>query len=108
MTANNTYAGNIYLISGLANGREVFLGKAIDEPFQEILTLKGKSISISPHGTLVVRPFETLVNFPINDPKHPSQQITDAEAIAEGTAVLGSPAIQINRNSSSAAPAATR
>lgn len=99
MTANNTYAGNLYLVSGLANGREIFLGKAIDEPFQELLTLKGKSISFSPHGTLVVRPFETLVNFPLNDPRHPSQQITDTEAIAEATSVLSTATIQIHRSS---------
>ena len=96
MNANNSYVGNMYLISGLADGREVFLGKAVDEPLQELLTLEGKSISLSPHGALVVRPFATLMNFPLNDPRHPYQQITDTVALAEATNVLNAAAIQIH------------
>ena len=96
--SSKTTTGSFFLVSALANGREVFLGRAIDEPFQEQLTLEGKSLSFTPQGYLVVRPFATIVTFPLQDPNHPVQNVTDPEVTREVTDVLDMSVIQIHRS----------
>jgi len=88
MHATKNVTGNLYFVSGLANGREVFLGKAIDEPFQGQLTLEGKSIGLTPQGLMVVRPFRTIANFPIADATLLRENINLPEAIVEANKVL--------------------
>ncbi|TDJ65840.1 MAG: hypothetical protein E2O39_17455 [Planctomycetota bacterium] len=97
MTTMKTLTGNLFFVSGLSNGREVFLGKAIDEPFEDMLTLEGKTIGFTPQGIMVVRPFTTLVSFPWRDPNTPIQQLTDAGAIHEAQALMGAALSQIQR-----------
>ncbi len=35
-----TFAGKYVLVSGILEGREVFLGKAVDEPFSDQLSVE--------------------------------------------------------------------
>jgi hypothetical protein len=84
MTPNvRSFAGKFIFVSGLAGGREVFLGRAIDEPFSDQISIEGKPIAFTPQGFLVIRPFTTVVNFPIKDPNFQIQFITNQDAVEE-------------------------
>lgn len=81
-------AGRHVLVSGIANGCEVFLGKAIDEPYQDQQTIEGKAIGLTPQGFLTVKPFTTLARFPIRDSSCQIQQIPHNEAKIEADKLL--------------------
>ncbi len=81
-------AGRHVLVSGIASGREVFLGKAIDEPYQDQQTVEGKAIGLTPQGFLTAKPFTTLVRFPIRDSNCQIQQIPHPEAKSEADKLL--------------------
>jgi len=78
-----TQTGKFVFVSGINGGREVFFGRPIDEPYNDAMTIEGKSASFTPQGFLVVRPFVTLCSFPIKNPGCQIQHITNAEAINE-------------------------
>ncbi len=96
MQTTKTYMGKLYFVSGISGGREAFLGKAIDEPYEGYLSLEGKTVSITPQGVMTIRPFATLINFPIRDPICTIQQIHLAEVRDEAKAVLESSIAQIS------------
>jgi len=81
--ASSSYAGKYVFVSGIAGGREVFLGRAIDEPFDDHLMVEGKPIAIGAHGQMVMRPFVTQSKFATNSPHIQIQAITTAEAANE-------------------------
>ena len=81
-------AGKLFIVSGLSNGREIFLGKAIDEPYEEYLTLEGKLLSCGPQGTIVARPFLTTANFYLKDPAKSIQHISHPKAHEEAIQLL--------------------
>ena len=85
------------MVSGLNQGREVFIGKAVDEPFQGNLALEGKMMGFTPQGYLVVRPFSTLANFPVEETNTPCQKITDPAVVTEATNLLNSSTTQVHR-----------
>jgi hypothetical protein len=97
MPTTKSLTGNLFFVSGVSNGREIFLGRAIDEPFEDTLTLEGKAIGFTPQGIMVVRPFATMVSFPWRDPNTPIQELTDPGAIREAQTLLASTIQQINR-----------
>jgi hypothetical protein len=78
-----SHTGKYVFVSGINGGREVFFGRPIDEPYGDHITVEGKSISFTPQGFMVVRPFVTLCNFPTKNPNCQVQQITNQEAINE-------------------------
>jgi len=86
MTAQ--FAEKHVLVAGLAGGREVFLGKVVDEPLSDPLTVEGKSLFLTPRGLLGAKPFTTLVRLPLRDPSCPIQRVADAEADAECDEIL--------------------
>jgi len=102
-------AGKLFFVSGLTGGREVFLGKAVDEPFQEHLTLEGKVLSMTPGSSspaggvpsrhLVVRPFQTTVNFGLREPGYSVQHLSNAAARDEASALLELAATHVSRTS---------
>ena len=83
MTTTQSFAGKFYLISGFANGNEVFIGKAIDEPFADHLSIEGKTIAFTRQGFMNVKPFTTVLNVPFKDPNFQIQQISHPEATNE-------------------------
>jgi len=87
-THHKTGAGKIYLVSGLSHGREVFLGKAIDEPYEERISLEGKLFSFAPQGFLVARPFQTLTTFHLKDAQYCVQNVTHPKAHEEAVQLL--------------------
>ena len=99
MTPNNTntYTGKFIFISGIAGGREVFLGRAIDEPFNDQITLEGKPITWGTQGQLIIRPFTTRTNFAINDPNFQIQIITSQEVTTEINNIFNSSLNNITR-----------
>lgn len=100
MTPNaNTFAGKFVFVSGFAGGREIFLGRAIDEPFSDQIQLEGKPIAFTPQGFMVIRPFATTMTFPIKDPNFQIQFITNQDAIDEITNIFKSSINTINRSS---------
>jgi len=94
---NQNYSGSYFMVSGLNQGREVFIGKAVDEPFQGNVCLEGKVMGFTPQGFLVVRPFSTLANFPVEETNSPCQRITDPAVVTEATNLLNSSATQVHR-----------
>lgn len=96
-THPNTYAGKFVFVSGFAGGREIFLGRAIDEPFSDQIQLEGKPIAFTPQGFMVIRPFTTTMSFPIKDPNFQIQFITNSEAIDEITNIFKSSITTISR-----------
>jgi len=90
-------AGKLFFVSGLTGGREVFLGKAVDEPFQEHLTLEGKVLSTTPDGRMVVRPFQTTVNFALHEAGYSVQHISNAAAHEEALKLLELAATHVSR-----------
>ena len=87
------------LVSGIHGGREVFLGRPIDESYGDTLTIEGKSVCLTPQGTMVVRPFVTLCTFPTNNPNCSIQQITHPEASHEATGICNLSLTTISRTS---------
>ncbi len=94
---NNTFAGKYVFVSGIAGGREVFLGRAIDEPFQDQLSIEGKPIAFGVHGQMIVRPFVTRSNFAVNTPNIQIQVITTQEVINEITDILNGATTNLTR-----------
>lgn len=83
-----TSTSKVFLVSGLSGGREVFLGKAIDEPYEERLTLEGKVISFAPQGFLVARPFHTTATFHLKDGQVCIQHVSHPKANEEAIQIL--------------------
>jgi hypothetical protein len=92
-----TAAGKVYLVSGLSGGREVFLGKAIDESSEERLTLEGKVISFAPQGFLVARPFLTNATFYLKDVQHTIQHVSHPKAGEEAIQILNLSLASVSR-----------
>lgn len=99
MAQNHHYTGKYVFVTGIAGGREVFLGRAIDEPFNGEITFEGKPIGITPQGFLVARPFKTTTSFPIGDPGFQMQFVTNQAAIDELDHVWKSSIAQLSRAS---------
>jgi len=100
MTPNaNTFAGKYVFVSGFAGGREVFLGRAIDEPFSDMIQLEGKPIALTQQGFMVIRPFTTIMSFPMKDPNFQVQFLTNQGAIDEVTNIFKSSISTLNRMS---------
>jgi hypothetical protein len=98
MTPNaNTYAGKFVFVSGFASGREVFLGRAIDEPFSDQIQLEGKPIALTQQGFMVIRPFTTIMTFPLKDPNYQVQFLTNQGAIEEVTNIYKSSISTLSR-----------
>jgi hypothetical protein len=97
-TNNNNYTGKYVFVTGFAGGREVFLGRAIDEPFNGEVTLEGKPIGFTQQGFMVVRPFKTTMNFPIADPSFQIQFVTHQAAIDEINNIWKSSISQLSRS----------
>jgi hypothetical protein len=100
MTPNNTtntYTGKFIFVTGLSGGREVFLGRSIDEPFNDYLTVEGKPITWGTQGQLIIRPFVTRTNFAVNNPNFQIQVITSQEVVTELTNVFKSSINNITR-----------
>jgi len=91
--------GRFVFVSGINYGREVFLGRTIDEPFNNTLSIEGKCISMTPQGFMVVRPFVTMCTFPTNSPGCQIQHINNPEAIAEATSIFNMTLSTISRAS---------
>jgi hypothetical protein len=96
MTAQ-PFAEKHVLVAGLAGGREVFLGKAVDEALSDALTLEGKSLFLTPRGLLGAKPFTTRIRLPLRDPNHPIQRVVDAEAGAECDEILSTSRVCFDR-----------
>lgn len=92
-----THTGKFVFVSGINGGREVFFGRPIDEPYGDAITVEGKSVSFTPQGIMVVRPFVTLCNFPTNTANVQIQQITNPEAINEVTNLFNMSVTTITR-----------
>lgn len=90
--------GKLFFVSGLSGGREVFLGKAIDEPYEQSLTLEGKILALSPQGIVVARPFNTTATFSLKDPVHSLQHISDPHAHEEAIHVLNFSVTQVSKS----------
>lgn len=98
MTTTQSFAGKFYLVSGFANGNEVFIGKAIDEPFADHLSIEGKTIGFTRQGFMNVKPFTTVLNVPFKDPNFQIQQIAHPEAINEANKIFTTAVTQILRS----------
>ncbi len=89
-------AGKLFLVSGLAGGREVFLGRALDNPVTDLshpvrdesLTLEGKGLSLAPDGRLVLRPFATTLCVLLFDTRLSVQWISTPRAHEEAQLLL--------------------
>jgi hypothetical protein len=92
-----TSASKVFLVSGLSNGREVFLGKAIDEPYEDRLTLEGKVISFAAQGFLVARPFQTTATFHLKDAQPFVQHLSHPKANEEAIQVLNLSVANLSR-----------
>ena len=92
-----TAASKVFLVSGLSGGREVFLGKAIDEPYEERLTLEGKLISFAPQGILIARPFQTTATFHLKDAQYTIQNVSNTKAHEEVIQILNLSIANISR-----------
>jgi hypothetical protein len=89
--------GRLFFVSGITGGGEVFLGRALDEPQEEHLTLEGRSIHRGPEGTLVARPFNTIVRVFLLDSSYSVQLIAKPEVEEEAQRLLASPESGIAR-----------
>jgi hypothetical protein len=92
-----TSTSKVFLVSGLSAGREVFLGKAIDEPYEERLTLEGKVISFAPQGFLIARPFHTTATFHLKDVQVCIQHISHPKANEEAIQILNLSVANLSR-----------
>jgi hypothetical protein len=95
--STQTFAGKYVLVSGINQGREVFLGKVIDEPYGGKLSVEGKPIGVSPQGTITARPFATLAQFPVQDPSYQIQQIGSSDVKAEAERILSTSLVYVDR-----------
>ncbi len=92
----NSSAGKLFFVSGLAGGREVFLGRALDNSAgydlrDERLTLEGKALSLAPGGRLVLRPFATTLFVSLFDTRLSVQWISNPRAHEEAQLLLSLP-----------------
>jgi hypothetical protein len=94
-----TQVGKFVFVSGINGGREVFLGRPIDEPYADTLTIEGKSISFTPQGQMVVKPFATLCTFPTKNSNCQIQQIQNPEALHEANNLFNTSATTLTRAS---------
>lgn len=97
MATNNNYTGKFFFVSGIQNGREAFLGRAVDQPYEGYLTLEGKSVHFGNNGFLTVPPFTTLTRFPIQDPHITIHQIANNPVFEEVKNLFERPITQISR-----------
>ncbi len=95
----HSLGGKHVLVSGIAQSREVFLGRVTETDEPDELTLEGKSIAMTPHGTLMARPFTTLVTFSLSDANRQVEQVVNPEVVAEIDGVLSTPIRQLERAS---------
>jgi hypothetical protein len=98
-TKSNLGNQSFCFVSGVHGGREVFLGRPIDETHTDTITLEGKSIGMTPQGFLVVRPFVTVCTFPMRSVTCQVQKITNPEALAEATGLFTMSVTTISRTS---------
>ena len=91
--------GKLFFISGLVAGREIFLGKAIDEPDPDHLILEGKVLTMRPRGRMVVRPFLTTTRVSLREPNISVQEISDPRAHEEARGLLTLTATHASRAS---------
>jgi hypothetical protein len=92
-----TQIGKFVFVSGINSGREVFFGRPIDEPYADTLTIEGKSITITPQGLMVVKPFVTLCTFPTKNANVQIQQIQNPEALHEANSLYNTSVATITR-----------
>jgi hypothetical protein len=92
-----TQIGKFVFVSGLNGGREVFFGRPIDEAYADTLTIEGKSISFTPQGVMVIKPFVTLCTFPTKNPLCQIQQIQNPEALHEANNLYNTSVTTITR-----------
>jgi hypothetical protein len=96
-TVPKSTAGKLFIVSGLSGGREVFLGKAIDEPYEGHITLEGKVLSFA-SGFVIARPFLTTVNFFIDDPHKTVLHIAHPKAHEEAIQLLNLSVTHVNKS----------
>jgi hypothetical protein len=87
-TLAKSSTGRIFLVTGLSGGRELFLGKAVDEPREGSLRLLGRAIGADPRGALRVRPFETSLEVGLRDAHLAVHGLATRAAVEEGSALL--------------------
>jgi hypothetical protein len=92
-----TQIGKFVFVSGINGGREVFFGRPIDEPYADTLTIEGKSITFTPQGYMVVKPFVTLFTFPTKNANCQIQQIQNPEALHEANNLYNTSVTTITR-----------
>jgi hypothetical protein len=96
-TSLGTQIGKFVFVSGINGGREVFFGRPIDEPYADTLTIEGKSITITPQGFMVVKPFVTLCTFPTKNANVQIQQLQNPEALHEANNLYNTSVATITR-----------
>jgi len=92
-----TQVGKFVFVSGINGGREVFFGRPIDEPYADTLTIEGKSITFTPQGLMVIKPFATLCTFPTKSSNCQIQQIQNPEALHEANNLFNTSVTTITR-----------
>jgi len=97
--ATKTMTGKYLFVTGIGNGREIFFGRAIDEPFGDQISIEGKPISFTPQGFLVVRPFTTMVHFPLKNPAFQIQWVDQQPVIEELNTIYKTSITQLSRAS---------
>lgn len=91
-------AGKLFLVSGLSGGREVFLGKALDEPHEKRLTLEGKALSFTREGLAFARPFSTTASFSLEDEHKTIHLIASPKAHEEAIHLLNLSVAQLSKS----------
>jgi hypothetical protein len=102
-TSTQSFAGKIFVVSGFTpnsnvHGFEVFLGKAIDEPFGDNLAIEGKTITYNHQGSMSVKPFMTTIQFPYRNSTYQFQQLTHDGARNEAQRILTTNVTNIYRS----------
>jgi len=82
-TFPESVAGKFFFVSGLSDGIGVFVGRALDEPVDEQLTLEGKLVQVTPQGPVVAQPFNSQVRFFLLDATLTVHYICDPRAREE-------------------------
>jgi hypothetical protein len=96
-TTLGTQIGKFVFVSGLNGGREVFFGRPIDDAYADTLTIEGKSITFTPQGFMVVKPFVTLCTFPTKSSNVQIQQIQNPEALHEANNLYNTSVTTVTR-----------
>jgi hypothetical protein len=92
-----TQIGKFVFVSGINSGREVFFGRPIDEPYADTVSIEGKSITWTPQGIMVIKPFVTLCTFPTKNANCQIQQIQNPEALHEANNLFNTSVTTITR-----------